>query len=119
MMSFRAVAKVAITSLSAWQAASAQSGKETTTPVSCNDAVTRRQYNERRAQLNDHEPIHAGGQSRAKLGARPRAEAKITVQSSEDKHYHQTASPALVETRLREPFPGHVDGESAARALQT
>ena len=117
-MSFRAVAKVAITSLSAWQAASAQSGKETTTPVSCNDAVTRRQYNERRAQLNDHESIHAVGQSQAKLRARARAEAKITVQSSEDKLYDQTASPALVEIRLSETFTGDIDGESTVRALQ-
>ena len=58
-MSFRIIAKVAIISLSTWQAASAQSGKEINTPVSCNDAVTSRQYNEGRAQMNDHESTHA------------------------------------------------------------
>src|SRR5262249_40288062 len=80
--------------------------KETKTPVSSNDAVTSRQYNERRAQVNDHESIHASGQ------------AKITVQSSEAKPYDQTASPALMEIRLSETFTGDIDGESTVRALQ-
>jgi hypothetical protein len=64
-MSFRTIARVAIIFLSSWLAASAQSGKETNTPVSFNDAVTGRQYNERRAQMNDHETIHPIGQSQA------------------------------------------------------
>jgi hypothetical protein len=38
-MSFRTIAKVAIISLSTWQAASAQSGKATNTRVSCNESI--------------------------------------------------------------------------------
>jgi hypothetical protein len=87
-------------------------------PVSCNGAVTWRQYNERRAQVNDHESIHAIGQSQAEPRTRARAEAKITVQSSEAKPYDQTASPALVEIRLSETFTGDIDGESPVRALE-
>ena len=49
---------------------------------------------------------------------RARAEAKITVQSSEAKPYDQTASPALVEMRLSETFSGDINGESPVRALQ-
>jgi hypothetical protein len=47
-----------------------------------------------------------------------RAQAKITVQSSEAKPYDQTASPALMEIRLSETFTGDIDGESPVRALQ-
>ncbi len=50
--------------------------------------------------------------------SRARAEAKITVQSSEAKPYDQTASPALMEIRLSETFTGDIDGESPVRALQ-
>ena len=89
MMNFRSIAKVAIISLSAWLAASAQSGKETNTPVSFNDAVAWRQYNERRAQMNDHERIHSIRQSQAEPRTRVRAQAKITVRSSEAKPYDQ------------------------------
>jgi hypothetical protein len=49
---------------------------------------------------------------------RTRAQAKITVQSSEAKPYDQTASPALMEVRLSETFTGDIDGESPVRALQ-
>jgi hypothetical protein len=49
---------------------------------------------------------------------RARAEAKITVQSSETKPYDQTASPALMEVDLSERFTGDIDGESTVRALQ-
>src|SRR5256885_5698479 len=49
---------------------------------------------------------------------RVRAESSITVQSSEAKPYDQTASPALVEVRIRETFTGDIDGESTVRALQ-
>ncbi len=52
--------------------------------------------------MNDHETIHAIGQSQAEPRTRVRAQAKITVQSSEAKPYDQTASPALMEIRLRE-----------------
>jgi hypothetical protein len=117
-MSFRTIARVAIISLSSWLAASAQSGKETNTPVSFTDAVTWRQYNERRAQMNDHETIHPIRQSQGEPRTRVRAQAKITVQSSEAKPYDQTASPALMEVRLSETFTGDIDGESPVRALQ-
>ena len=49
---------------------------------------------------------------------RARAEANITVQSSEAKPYDQTASPALIEVRLNETFTGDISGESPVRALQ-
>jgi hypothetical protein len=56
--------------------------------------------------------------------ARARAEAKITVQSSEAKPYDQTASPALMEIRISETFTGDgmdrrssFSGESTVRAL--
>jgi len=117
-MSFRTIARVAIIFLSSWLAASAQSGKETNTPVSFNDAVTGRQYNERRAQMNDHETIHPIGQSQAEPRTRVRAQAKITVQSSEATPYDQTASPALMEIRLSETFTGELYGVSTVRALE-
>jgi hypothetical protein len=41
---------------------------------------------------------------------RTRAEAKISVQSSEAKPYDQTVSPALMEIRLNETFAGGIDG---------
>jgi hypothetical protein len=77
-----------------------------------------RQYNERRAQMNDHESIHAIGQPQAEPRTRTRAQAKIAVQSSEATPYDQTASPALMEIRLRETFTRDIDGESPVRALQ-
>jgi hypothetical protein len=66
--------------------------------------------------MNGHKSVHAIGQSPAK--PHTRAEAKITVQSSESKPYDQTASPALVEVRLSERFTGDLDGESPVRALE-
>ncbi len=68
--------------------------------------------------MNDHETIHPIGQSQAEPRTRVRAQAKITVQSSEAKPYDQTASPALMEIRLSEAFTGDIDGESPVRALQ-
>ncbi len=58
--------------------------------------------------------------ARAQTEAHPRARAnaKITVQSSEAKPYDQTASPALLEIRLRETFSGDIDGESLVQALE-
>jgi hypothetical protein len=68
--------------------------------------------------MNDPESIRAVGQSQREPRTRARAEAKITVQSSEAKPYDQTASPALMEIRLSETFTGDIDGESTVRALQ-
>ena len=68
--------------------------------------------------MKDHESKHAFGQSPANARAGARAEAKITVQSSEAKPYDQTAGPALVELRLSETFTGEIDGDSMVRALQ-
>ena len=56
--------------------------------------------------------------SQTKQPERARAQAKITVQSSEAKPYDQTASPALMEVRLSETFAGDIAGESPVRALQ-
>ena len=50
--------------------------------------------------------------------ARARANAKITVQSSEAQPYDQARGPALVEIRLTETFTGDIDGDSPVRALQ-
>lgn len=58
-------------------------------------------------------------QPQAEPRTHTRAEAKVTVQSSEAKPYDQTTSPALVEIRLTERFTGDIDGESPVRALQT
>jgi hypothetical protein len=49
---------------------------------------------------------------------RERAEAKITVHSSEVIPYDRTVGPALVEVRLSETFAGDIEGESPVRALQ-
>jgi hypothetical protein len=68
--------------------------------------------------MNDHESIHAIGQSQSQPRTRARADAKITVQSSEARPYDQTASPALMELHLSETFTGDIDGESPVRALQ-
>jgi len=88
-MSFR-IAKVVMISLSMWQAVSAQTGKETNTPM----------------------------QTQTEPRTRARAKAKITVESSEAKPYDQTTSPALLEINLTERFTGDIDGESPVRALQ-
>ena len=57
-------------------------------------------------------------QSQTGPRTRARANAKMTVQSSEAKPYDQTASPELMEIRLSETFSGDIDGESPVRALQ-
>lgn len=49
---------------------------------------------------------------------RTRAEATITVHSSEAHPYDQTASPALMEIHLSETFSGDIEGVSPVRALQ-
>ena len=89
-MRFRTMAKVAIISVSIWQAASAQSEKETNTPLP----------------------------SQAEPRTRARAKAKIAVQSSEAEPYDQTARPILITINLNETFTGDIDGESPVRALQ-
>lgn len=68
--------------------------------------------------MNEDESVHAMGQSQTQPRTRVRAEAEITVQSSEAKPYDQTASPALIEIRLIETFTGDIDGLSPVRALQ-
>jgi hypothetical protein len=45
---------------------------------------------------------------------RTRAEATITVQSSEATPFDQTAGPKLMDIRLHETFTGDIDGESPA-----
>ncbi len=68
--------------------------------------------------MNDHESIHAAGQRQPEPRTRTRANAKITVRSSEAQPYDQTVSPALMEIRLSEVFTGDIEGESPVRALQ-
>lgn len=62
--------------------------------------------------MNPFTPGGNPGESRA------RAEAEITVKSSEAGPYDQTVSPTLMEVRLYETFTGDIDGESTVRALQ-
>jgi hypothetical protein len=64
--------------------------------------------------MNDHETPHAIGERRR----RTRAEARITVRSSEARPYDQTASPTLMEISLTETFTGDIQGESPVRALE-
>jgi len=66
--------------------------------------------------MSEHESSHGVEQSQMK--PHTRAEAKITVQSSEAKPYDQTTSPALMEIRISETFTGDIEGESTVRALQ-
>ena len=49
---------------------------------------------------------------------RQRAEATITVQSSEAERYDETNNATLMEIRLNEIFRGDIEGESPVRALQ-
>jgi hypothetical protein len=98
-MSFRTLVLVTIISVSIWQTASAQSGKDN-------------------QQMNQNESSRAVWQSQTEPRTRTRAKAKITVQNSETKPYDQTTSPALMEIRLNETFTGDVEGESPVRALQ-
>jgi hypothetical protein len=68
--------------------------------------------------MDDHDSAGAIGQARTEAPTRARANAKITVHSSEARPYDQTTSPALIEIRLSETFAGDLDGESPVRALQ-
>jgi Protein of unknown function (DUF3224) len=67
--------------------------------------------------MNEYGSIHVG-HSQADKRTLARANAKITVQSSEVEPYDQSASPTLIEIRLSETFTGDIDGESPVRALQ-
>jgi hypothetical protein len=58
------------------------------------------------------DPLKTEGRVRAK------ATAKISVQSSEATPFDETATPPLMEVRIRETFSGDIDGESTVRALQ-
>jgi len=116
-MSFRIAVTIAIVSLSAWHAASAQAGTGANTLVPCED-ISCGQSIDRRAQMKDPESIHTGGQSQMQTRTRARAEAKITVHGAEANPYDQLESPALAELRLNETFTGDIDGESPVRALQ-
>ena len=74
-------------------------------------------------QSKEHEDmttvrVQPSPQSPTEHSTRKRAEAKITVQSSEAKPYDQTASPTLMEIHISETFTGDIDGESPVRALQ-
>jgi Protein of unknown function (DUF3224) len=68
--------------------------------------------------MNDNKSINAIRQSQAKPLPRARAEAKITVRSSDAKPFDQSASPMLMEIHLNETFSGDIEGESPVRALQ-
>ena len=68
--------------------------------------------------LHDHQTVHPAAGSSMKPHTRVRANARVTVQSSESAPYDQTAGPKLAELRLTEKFTGDIDGESPVRALQ-
>jgi hypothetical protein len=68
--------------------------------------------------MSDRRTIHTTGKSPVTPHTRIRAEAKVTVHSSETRVYDQGAGPALVEIHLSETFSGDIEGESPARALQ-
>lgn len=70
------------------------------------------------ARRDEHGQTSPREQSQAKPRTHVRAEAKITVQSSDAKPHDQTASPALMELSLSETFTGDIEGESPVRALQ-
>jgi Protein of unknown function (DUF3224) len=77
-----------------------------------------RHYEEREAQMSERESVHAIGKAQTTSRTRTRAQATITVQSSEAKPYDLTESPALVEINLNETFAGDIEGYSPVRALQ-
>lgn len=61
---------------------------------------------------------HTSKRTAAGAPTRTRAEADITVQTSNATAFDETASPMLLEMRLTETFSGDLDGESSVRALQ-
>ncbi|MBV9181750.1 MAG: DUF3224 domain-containing protein [Acidobacteria bacterium] len=60
----------------------------------------------------------AGDMASQRSHTRTRAEAKITVQSSQAKPYDETAGPTLIEIQLQETFSGDMEGESPVRAFE-
>lgn len=100
-MTFQSIATLTLIGLVTWRVASAQSWQD----------------HEGTPQMKD-ESVDGIRKPRMDARTRSRANAKITVQSSEAKPYDQTASPALMELRLKETFTGDIDGESPVRALQ-
>jgi hypothetical protein len=94
-MRLRTIAKNAIISLGLLQAANSQTG------TVANDGS-----------------LHPADQSQAEPHAHSRAQAKITVQSSEAKPYDLSASPVLLEISMNETFTGDIEGQSPVRALQ-
>jgi len=68
--------------------------------------------------MSEHHSIQAAGKSPAMSHTRTRAEAKVTVQSSEARTYDRSVGPGLVEVHLSETFSGDIEGESPVRALQ-
>src|SRR4051794_33034068 len=93
------IAGAAIVFLSAWPA-SALSGTETNTAAAYNVAFALGHPIERIAPMNDRAFLQAIAPSQTEPHTRTRAEAKITVHSSEATPYDQTTSPALIEIRL-------------------
>ncbi|HKO18787.1 MAG TPA: DUF3224 domain-containing protein [Acidobacteriaceae bacterium] len=60
----------------------------------------------------------AGAQLPREPHTSKRAQAKVTVQSSETTRYDQTTSPVLSEVHITEAFAGDIEAESTVRALQ-
>ena len=117
-MKLQCTVTVVIVSFCTWQAAIAQSGKETNTLAPRSEGVSCQQDNERGAQVNHHKSVRPGEQSQTVSPARTRAVAKIAVQRSAALPYDQTTSPTLIEINLTETFSGDINGESPVRALQ-
>jgi len=68
--------------------------------------------------VDNNGSMRSADRLQAEPHAHARAEAKITVQSSEAKPYDQAASPVLMEISLNETFTGTIEGQSPVRALQ-
>lgn len=60
----------------------------------------------------------AGAQPTREPHTSKRAQAKVTVQSSETIPYDQATSPTLSEVHITEAFAGDIEAESTVRALQ-
>ena len=60
----------------------------------------------------------AGAQPTKESPTTTRAQARVTVQSSEAKPYDQSAGAALSEVHITETFSGDISAESTVRALQ-
>jgi len=118
-MKVNAITKVAIISLVVWslitwQVASVQPGKKPRTPASRVDAVMGRQYDEGGVGMKDDQTNHAITRYVAEQRRRTKAEAKITVQSSEAKAYDQSPSPGIngapAERSVHGRYRGRITG---------